>query len=98
MKFYYKISMNILLNFLSISHDTNPIHQQINAVIPGNLLVVLLEKNYQQHFNQVPTAIKINFQQPAYLNDNLLFEISLTKFQITNSIEQLIAEGGWQFD
>ena len=44
MKFYYKISMNILLSFLNISHDTNPIHQQINAVIPGNLLVVLLEK------------------------------------------------------
>lgn len=36
--------MDILLNFLNISHDPTPIHQQINDVIPGNLLVVLLEK------------------------------------------------------
>lgn len=52
MKIYKQINERDLVNYLKISYDTNPLHSLEQPIIPGNLLLYLLEKMYQKTYQE----------------------------------------------
>lgn len=64
MKIYKQINERDLVNYLEISYDTNPLHSLEQPIIPGNLLLYLLEKMYQKTYQEQLTYLKVTFFHP----------------------------------
>lgn len=96
MKIVKQISEADLSCYLKLSKDNNPLHRQSPGIIPGNLLITILEKIYQDTYTDSPRSISIQFYSPAFLTDFLLIEFSATTFKIETELQKIIAKGVWK--
>ena len=96
MKIYKKISEIELTDYLNLVEDSNPLHYGIEAVLPGNFLLFILEKMYHENYHEQLKYIKTTFLSPAYSNKNLEFTFNQTNFQIKDRNQKVILKGEWK--
>ena len=95
MKIYKQINERDLVNYLEISYDTNTLHSLEQPIIPGNLLLYLLEKMYQKTYQEQLTYLKVTFFSPAVLQEILCFDFNQKTFQINDTNQKMILKGVW---
>lgn len=95
MKIYRKITKAELSEYLEFSYDQNSLHLGNKPIIPGNLLLFILEKLYKKTFSKRLYYIKIKFLTPAYLGEALQICYNEDCFEIKGATNKTILEGTW---
>ncbi|WP_251454526.1 hypothetical protein [Veillonella intestinalis] len=63
---WHRFSRSEIIEFVTAVKDGNPIHQQIQAVVPGCLVLEMLEKYITHDLNDLAQSISVRFRRPTF--------------------------------
>lgn len=93
MNFSKVITNKDVTTFLEIAGDENELHVNGKRLVPGNLLITILES-----YCPGQSSISLRFYQAVYVGEKLKFKIVGDEIMIFNTNDKIIALGAWNFN